>query len=121
MKTADLKQLELTRQINGGNPPFELEIYLRVKFFIIKITGIQLAKKQELEENIIAQLSENLPLSNFSINYFNVDNNSEPYEITIDIDFTFIIPDLGREVFGKVDDLTTELLESFRANAMNLK
>jgi hypothetical protein len=120
MKTTDLKKVKISAWMNGSNPPFELEIYVRVIIFVNGVTDEQLAKKKELEENIKKQLSKNLRLSSSSIADFIVENNAEPYQVKIDIDFIFAIPNLERNVFDEANDLIYKSLKSFQANAINL-
>ncbi|QGY44127.1 hypothetical protein GM418_10795 [Maribellus comscasis] len=120
MKTANLEQIKVSSCINGGNPPFELEIYIRVKIFIIGLTGSQLANKKELEENIINQLSKNLQLTHHDFS-FSVENKNEPYQISIDVSCIFIIPKLQRNVFSEANDLVYKVLKSFQANAVSIK
>ncbi len=73
-----------------------------------------------MKGNITEQLSKNLRLSSSGIADFNVENNAEPYQIRIDIDFTFTIPNFERNVFDEANDLIYKLLKSFQANAINL-
>lgn len=120
MKTKDLKSEKIFSELYGSNEPFELETYVEVTLLIVGVTGRELADKDGTCEYITNKLSENLNMSHSQVFNFEAVTNREPYQLSLRLNFTFNTENIGRLQIGKAKDLEYEILEKFRANAINL-